>query len=65
MADTALPPPRDPDWLKAELRRLHAQRDRHQDSLVGDLRSIDAIDDLITARLDELARALPPEVPRA
>lgn len=52
--------PRNPEWLKADLTRLHHQRADHQSALVATLNSIDAIDGKIESRLAELARAMHP-----
>lgn len=51
-----VPFPRQPDAIKADLRRLLHQRTEAQDKLVALLTTLDALDSAITIRLDELAR---------
>lgn len=66
MAEPATTPPRKPEAVKADLRRLRAQREDAQNQLCGLLLSIDAIDDVLDAKVGELSRALAhPEDSRA
>lgn len=58
MAEPAAPPPRQPDVIKGDLRRLHQQRAEAQDQLSNLLTTITAITDVIDVKVAELARAL-------
>ena len=49
--------PRKPDVVKADLCRLQAQRAAAQDQLASLLTTIDAISEVIDAKLVELTRA--------